>query len=64
MVAVERRLGDAGAGQLQDLAGLAQLANLALQSLDALLLGIRRAGPHAAVGFPSLCHFCSSNWHN
>jgi predicted transcriptional regulator len=37
-MAVELRLGEIRAGQLQDLVGLAQLAHLTLQILDALLL--------------------------
>src|SRR6187549_4117016 len=49
MLAVELRLGEIRAGQLQDLVGLAQLANLALEFLDALLLGCRRTRPCTAV---------------
>jgi hypothetical protein len=51
VLAVELRLGEIRAGQLQDLVGLAQLADLALQFLDALLLGRRRAGPLADCVF-------------
>jgi hypothetical protein len=42
-MAVELRLGEIRAGQLQDLVGLAQLAHLAFEFLDALLLGRRGA---------------------
>jgi hypothetical protein len=55
VMAVELRLGEIRAGQLQDLVGLAQLADLALQFLDALLLGRRRAWPYAAVAL-ALAH--------
>lgn len=41
--AVELRLGEIRAGHLQDLVGLAQLANLAFELLDALLLGWQRS---------------------
>jgi hypothetical protein len=43
-MAVELRLGEICAGQLQDLVGLAQLAHLALEFLDALLLGVVEPG--------------------
>jgi len=49
VVAVELRLGEIRAGQLQDLVGLAQFANLAFQILDALLLGRGRTWPRTAV---------------
>jgi hypothetical protein len=42
-------------GQLQDLVGLAQLPHLALEFLDALLLGSSRAWSHAAVAL-ALAH--------
>ena len=54
-MAVELRLGEICAGQLQDLVGLAQFANLALQLLDALLLGGGRTWPDAAVAL-ALAH--------
>src|SRR3954447_9204621 len=54
-MAVELRLGEICAGQLQDLVGLAQLAHLTLQILDALLLERRRTGAHAAVSL-ALAH--------
>src|SRR5205085_11802500 len=54
-LAVELRLGEIRAGQLQDLVGLAQFANLALEFLDALLLGSGRAWPGAAVAL-ALAH--------
>ncbi len=41
-MAIELHLGEIGAGQLQNLVGLAQFANLAVQLLDALLLGSGR----------------------
>ena len=54
-MAVELRLGEIGACQLQDLVGLAQLAHLAFEFLDALLLGRRGARPNAAVAL-ALAH--------
>jgi hypothetical protein len=54
-MAVELRLGEIRAGQLQDLVGLAQFAHLALEILDALLLDRRGARPHAAVAL-ALAH--------
>ena len=52
-MAVELRLGEIRAGQLQDLVGLAQFAHLALEFLDALLIGGGRTGPRAAVALAS-----------
>ena len=48
-MAVELRQGEIRTGQLQYLVGLAQLANLALELLDALLLNSGRACSRAAV---------------
>jgi hypothetical protein len=46
-VAVERRLGEKRAGQLQDVIGPAEFSNLTLQRLHALPLG--RDGPQGFV---------------
>ena len=49
--AVEHRLGEKRAGQLQDLVGLAQLLDLALELLDPLHLRRRRSLPLAGLTF-------------
>ena len=55
--AVELRLGEKRAGQLQDLVGFAQLLVLAFKFLQALQVGRRDAGPGAVVDLIALDPF-------